>query len=137
MKNNETISVLLVEDHKLIRLSIRSSLLHCPQIILSGEATSGEEALEKVRELNPDVVLMDIGLPGLDGITATRLIKEQSGTTRVIMLSAHEDEEIIQSSLAAGANGYCLKDVDPDTLLAAITAVYEGNAWFLPSKLYL
>lgn len=133
MSESAVISVVLVEDQNLIRLGIRTGIAADRTINIVAEAHSGEDALNRVLDLNPDVVLMDIGLPGIDGIEATRRIKAQNQTTKVIMLTSHDSKSAVQAALASGASGYCLKDVEPASLCAAIKAVCRGDVWIDPS----
>ena len=129
----DAISVVLVEDQNLIRLGIRTGIAADQDITIVAEAHSGEDALAQVMALKPDVVLMDIGLPGINGIEATRLLKAQNQTTKVIMLTSHDSKTAVQAALASGASGYCLKDVEPASLCAAIKAVCRGDVWIDPS----
>lgn len=123
------ISVLVVEDHALFRMGIKASCNRDKSISVTGEARNGSEGLEQVIKLNPDVVLMDVNMPFMDGIETTRLIRNQNQHTKVIMLTSHESEGVVNSALSAGASGYCLKDIDSEVLCSAIKAVHRGEVW--------
>jgi DNA-binding NarL/FixJ family response regulator len=94
-----------------------------------GEAANGEEAIEQARELKPDVILMDVGMPVMDGIQAAKQIVINHPDMRIIMLTQHDNDSDILASLAAGASGYCLKDVEPERLYTAVRSVNAGDAW--------
>jgi NarL family two-component system response regulator LiaR len=122
-----TISVLLAEDHVITREGIRRLLEAEKGVTVVGEAGDGEEAVQKVSELKPDVVIMDIAMPRLNGIEATRQIKLNNPRTAVLILSAYDDDEYVFALLKAGAAGYLLKSVGGDELTRAIQAVYKGE----------
>lgn len=126
------ISVLLVEDQALVRSGLRALLDKEADIRIVGEATDGEEAIRMVRELQPDLVLMDIKLPKVDGIEATRQIKAGNGEIEVLVLSAYEDDESVFQAIQAGASGYVLKDITPANLVRAIRAVRSGMSTVHP-----
>lgn len=126
------ISTYVVEDHEITRMGLRFTLEEAPDIRLVGEAADGRTAVRQILELKPRVVLMDIGLPGLDGIAATKAIKSQLEATIVLMLTSHDSDQDLFASLAAGADGYCLKDSSTAQLLTAIRAAATGVAWFDP-----
>lgn len=121
--------LMLVEDHVLARIGLKVSLEKYPNLEIIAETASGKEAIELASIKKPDLIIMDIGLIELDGIEATKKIKEANPNIKVIMLTSHESEREIIASLASGADGYCLKDTAPDQLYTAIQSVYEGNAW--------
>lgn len=123
------IKVLLVEDHALTRMGLRTALKRTSDIDVIGEAANGEESVSAADKLSPDVILMDVGMPVMDGIQATRQILAKSPSAKVIMLTQHDNDRDILASLAAGASGYCLKDVAPDRLYTAIRSVNAGDAW--------
>lgn len=127
--NCSRIGVLIVEDHVLTRLGLKVALNKAEDIVVVGEAGDGEEAVRLALSLNPDVILMDVGMPIMDGIQAVQRITEHNHKARVIMLTQHDSDSDIMASLAAGACGYCLKDVQPDRLFTAIRAVNAGDAW--------
>lgn len=124
-----TIRALLVEDHLLTRIGLKTVIDRTPDIRVVGEASNGEEAVQAVDELNPDIVLMDVGMPVMDGIEASRKILEKHPEVKIIMLTSHDNDRDIFASLAAGASGYCLKDVEPDRLYTAIRSVSSGDVW--------
>lgn len=128
----KTIRVLLIEDYKLIRLGIRTILNDDPDIEVIGEAETGELGIELVKSLRPDQVVLDLGLPGLDGIEVTRLIKAFDESIKVTILTSHEIDEEVIASLAAGANAYCLKEIPSPRLIQVIKSVQEGAAWLDP-----
>jgi DNA-binding NarL/FixJ family response regulator len=123
------IKVLLVEDHLLTRIGLKTVLERTPDIKVIGEAENGEEAVNKALELKPDVILMDVGMPIMDGIEASQKIKESLEEVGIVMLTSHDNDRDIFASLAAGATGYCLKDVEPERLYTAIRSVHNGDSW--------
>ena len=127
------IRVLLVDDHTLLRVGVTQFLATVPDLELIGEATDGVQAIETVGRLRPDVVLMDISLPRLDGIEATRSIVRQWPQTRVIGLTSYYDRKRVSDMLAAGAGGYLLKDVEPDALVRGIRAAVVGDLPLAPA----
>lgn len=135
----KVIRVFLVEDQELFRHGLKSALRTDPNIEVVGEAGNGETAVASMKECNPDLVLMDIGLPGIDGIEATRRIQAENPAIKVMMLTSHEHEEEIFAALSAGANGYCIKDTPGERLRLAITTVADGAAWLDPriAKIFL
>lgn len=130
----EQIRLLLVDDHEILRAGLRMLFAGEEDIVIAGEVSSGEEALDAVRALHPDVVIMDVAMPGIGGIEATRRIKEASPETAVLALTMHEDEQYFFAMLGAGASGYIPKRAAPDDLISAVRAVYQGNI-FLHSTL--
>jgi DNA-binding NarL/FixJ family response regulator len=129
----EKIRVLLVDDHTILRDGIRLLLSSQEDIEVVGEAGDGEEAIVKARELKPDVILMDISLPKVNGIEATKLIKAERPESKILILTMHEDEEYVFPLLAAGASGYILKKTASSELISALRAVAEGNAFLHPA----
>ncbi len=129
------IRVLLVDDQALVRAGFRMILDAEPEIDVVGEATDGREAISQVRLLSPDVVLMDIRMPGLDGLEASRQIiaAEGDGAPRVLMLTTFDLDEYVYEALRAGASGFLLKDTPPEQLVSAIHVVAEGEALLAPS----
>ena len=125
--------ILIVEDHGIVRAGIRSLLEGQSDIEVVGEAAGGEEAVEKTIRLQPELVLMDIAMPGMNGIEATRRIKEELPDVAVLILTMHDDEEFFFSVLRAGASGYILKESDPQELLYAIRVVRQGQAFLSPA----
>jgi len=128
-----TIRVLLVEDHTMTRMGLQLALEKIEDVELIGEAEEGEKAVEMAKELNPDVILMDIGLPGIDGIEATRQIRDVKLDANILMFTSRDSESDVFAAFGAGANAYIMKGANPDQLLNAIRAVNEGTAWIDPS----
>lgn len=127
------IRLLLVDDHAVVRTGLRMLLEGEQDMQIVGEADSGSQALNQVSASKPDVVLMDIGLPDLSGIDATRAIKQLSPETSVVALTIHEDEEYFFQMLDAGASGYVPKRAAPEELLTAIRAAAAGEVYLYPS----
>ncbi len=123
----ERISVLIVDDHAMVRRGLTSFLQSEEDIEVIGEAGNGEEAIIKTQELVPDVILMDLVMPGMDGISATRRIKQVSPGSRVLVLTSFGEEEKVFASIKAGAMGYLLKDVPAEDLGRAIRSVAKGE----------
>jgi two-component system, NarL family, response regulator LiaR len=124
--------VFLVEDHAFTRDGLRVAIGREPELEVIGEARSGEEALEALETIQTDVVVMDIGLPGIDGIEACRRLKQAQPNVRVVMLTAHQLEAQVLAALASGAEAYCLKSTDPAGLILAIRAAVLGSAYLDP-----
>jgi DNA-binding NarL/FixJ family response regulator len=122
--------ILVVEDHPLFRRGVVALLDAVPEMTVVGTAASGEEAVTAAKQLRPDVVLMDLQLPGISGIEATRAIVEADADVRVLVLSLFEDDDSVFLALRAGARGYVLKDADEEELTGAIQAVARGEAIF-------
>ncbi len=129
----ETMRILVAEDHPLFRKGVTSLLASEPDFEVVGEATTGEEAAARVQELQPDVVLMDLQMPGKGGIEATREISHDSPSVRVLIVTLFEDDDSVFMALRAGARGYVLKDADEEELVRAIRAVNRGEAIFSPA----
>jgi len=129
VEQSAPISILLVEDHLLTRIGLKTILARTQDIKVIAEAGNGEEAVRLAAELKPHVVLMDVGMPIMDGIEAARKIREQAPNINIIMLTSHDNDHDIFASLAAGASGYSLKDVVPERLYAAIRCVNTGDVW--------
>jgi len=123
------IKVLLVEDHVLVRMGLSLLLEKSENIQLVGEAEDGLAGVSKAKELQPNVVLMDIGLPDIDGITATKRIKEYDSNIRVLTFTARDNEKEVFEAFAAGADGYIMKGASPEQTIAAIETVNSGAAW--------
>lgn len=128
-----TIRVLIADDQSLIRAGLRPVLENSDDIVVVGEVAGGAEAVRLARAQRPDVVLMDIRMPGMDGVEATRLITEDLPDVRVIVLTTFELEEYVFDSLRAGASGFLGKDVEPDRLREAVRVVAAGDALLTPS----
>jgi len=127
------IRVLLAEDHTIVRKGLRSLLDGEAGIQVVGEAADGREAVDKVGQLLPDIVLMDIAMPGLNGLEATRQISREFPKVKVLILTMHADEEYILQILQAGAHGYVVKQAAPEELVSAVQAVYRGDLFLSPS----
>jgi len=129
----DSIKILLAEDHAVVRESIREALTREPEFRVVGEASNGDEAVKLARELKPDVILMDVAMPRLNGIEATRQIKSFLPAVSILVLTAYDDEQYIFSVLSAGAAGYLLKDVGVSDLVEAIKAVHRGESVLHPN----
>ena len=132
-EGNEPIRVLLVDDHAVVREGLRSYLELEATLDIVGEASNGKEALRRARELRPDVVLMDLVMPEMDGVEATRSIREQVPNARVIVLTSFIEEEKVHAALHAGAAGYLLKDAEADEVANAIRAAHRGEVHLDPA----
>jgi DNA-binding NarL/FixJ family response regulator len=127
------ITVLVVDDQPLQRLGFRMLLESVPDMDIAGEASTGSEAVRQAADLRPDVVLMDVRMPGMDGIEATRRIVDNGGRSRVLVLTTFDLDEYAHAALRGGASGFLLKDARPEELLAGIRAVAGGNAIIAPA----
>jgi DNA-binding NarL/FixJ family response regulator len=128
-----TIRLLLVDDQALFREGLRTLLSVYPELNVVGEAANGEEALQQAEILRPDVVLMDLRMPILDGVTATRRLKQTRPSSRVIILTTFDDDEYVFDGLRAGAVGYLLKDVSSEKLVEAIRTTARGESFLQPN----
>ncbi len=130
------IAVLIADDHAIVREGLRTILeLEGQGVRVIGEAASGREAVERTRELQPDIVLMDVRMSDMDGVAATRRILEENTRTRVIILTNYDDDEYLFEAIRAGAAGYLLKDISPQDLTHAIVTVHQGHSLVQPSVL--
>jgi DNA-binding NarL/FixJ family response regulator len=129
----EAIRILIADDHLFYREGVRTLLKGVPEVEIIGEATSGEEAVTQAAALQPDIVLMDIKMPGLNGIEATRHIRANQPRMGVLIVTMFDDDESVFAAMRAGARGYLLKDADREELLRAVRAVYRGEAIFSPA----
>lgn len=128
-----TVRVLLADDHQLFRDGLRSLLQRSPDFTVVGEAGDGLEALRLCNELRPDIVLLDISMPGLNGVEATRRIAAEAPQTRVLILSMHADRRFVAETLRAGASGYLLKDSAFPEVVRAIQAALQGHVFLSPA----
>ncbi len=129
----EPLRILIADDHPLFRSGMRALLASALDTEVDGEATTGEEAIEMAATLQPDVILMDLQMPGVSGIEATRRILHTSPHIRILIVTMYEDDHSVFTAMRAGARGYLLKGASPDEVLRAITAVGGGEAIFSPS----
>ena len=130
---SKKIRVLLADDHAILRKGVRMLIDSQPDLEVVGEAKTGREAIEEARKLKPDIVVMDVSMPELNGIEGTRQICDELTQTKVIGLSMHKDSVYVREILRAGARGYLLKDSEDDDLLRAIRAVARGQAFLSPA----
>lgn len=127
------ITILLVEDHVIVREGFRSMLELEPDLEVVGEATDGREAVAMAQKLHPDVMLMDIAMPGLNGLEATRQVLKAVRTIKVLILSAHSDDAYVQSAIESGAVGFLLKQTSSQDVCRAIREVHKGKTFFSPA----
>jgi NarL family two-component system response regulator LiaR len=132
MTEPRRLRVLLVDDHAMVRRGLAAFLKAFDDLELAGEAADGDEAVRRCAEVQPDVVLMDLMMPGMDGVAATRVIRERFPTVRVLALTSFQDEGLVQRALQAGAIGYLLKNVSADDLASAIHAAHAGQPTLAP-----
>jgi two-component system, NarL family, response regulator LiaR len=132
MSPSQPIRVMLVDDHTMVRRGLATFLKVYPDLEMVGEAGSGLEAIELCAAALPDVILMDLMMPDMDGATTTRLIRQKHPKVQVIALTSYKEQEIVQSALQAGAIGYLLKDVSAEELARAIRAAHAGRATLAP-----
>ena len=127
------INVLLVEDHELYRMGLSMLLEKADGITLCAEAADGADGIKKARELNPDVILMDIGLPNIDGIEATGRIKDFNPDVKILIFTSRDSDNDVFEAFKAGADGYIMKGATPEQTISAIKSVYEGIGWIDPA----
>ena len=128
-----TLKIVIVDDHEVVRLGLHTLLEHHPDFTVVGEAATAQEAVEKTLDLEPDIVVMDIRLPGRSGIEACREITEQLPETKVIMLTSYAEDEMLFDAITAGACGYVLKQIGSDDLVRAVEAASRGEALLDPT----
>ena len=128
MTSDSKIRVVVADDHQVVRSGLQQLLATTPDILMVGAAANGVEVLAIVGELRPDVVLMDLSMPGIDGVEATRRLSVEYPASRVLVLTSFSDQTRILSALEAGADGYLLKDADPDDIAEAIRSVHRGES---------
>lgn len=124
------IKVFLVDDHPIVRSGLKTELKKYSQIELTGEASNGRDAIEKVCTLQPDVILMDISMPGMNGLEATSEILKRYENAKIIALSMHDNQNYVLEIIRLGAMGYVMKDADPQELITAIETVYKGMPYY-------
>ncbi len=134
------IRVVLIEDHDLTRIGLRTSLQQCADIELLAEATNGADGLRLLEEIHPDLAIVDIGLPEIDGIELTRILKKEKlkdqpheAQTKVLILTLQDDDAAVLAAFAAGADSYCMKDITFDHLVEAVKTTDSGNSWIDPA----
>jgi two-component system, NarL family, nitrate/nitrite response regulator NarL len=125
--------LLLVDDHPLFRRALGSLIADVPDVVVVGEAQDGRQALEQVRALQPDLVLMDVHMPGTDGVEGVRLIRAAGLETRVVMLTVSDEDEHLFAAVAAGANGYLLKNIRPEEFFAMLASAIRGESPVSPA----
>lgn len=125
--------VLLADDHPVFRMGLKALLDSLPEMIVLGEASTGEDAVRLTTELQPDVVVMDLNMPGMDGVHATQHIVASHPQTAILVLTLSDDDESVFAAMRAGARGYLVKGADTDEVVAAVTAVGRGEAIFGPT----
>ncbi|WNB90692.1 response regulator transcription factor [Bacillus sp. NEB1478] len=126
------INILLVDDHAILRDGLKNIISFEEDMQVAGEATSGEEALVLAEKLSPDVIIMDINLPGINGVETTSLIKAKKPNARILVLTMYTHDEYLLASLKAGADGYLLKDAPSEHVIDAIKAVHRGESMITP-----
>jgi DNA-binding NarL/FixJ family response regulator len=129
MQNN----ILIIEDHELTRFGLRTAFESCDFIASIFEADSAETGIEIVENNKVDLIIMDLGLPGMNGIVATEIVKQHNPEIKVVILTSHNDTQEVLSSLKAGANAYCSKDINTQRLTRVVQSVLDGASWFDPS----
>jgi len=132
MSNQNQIRVMLVDDHAVVRSGLSAFLLAYDDLTLVGEASSGEQAVSLCEQTKPDVILMDLVMPGMDGAETTRAIRAKSPTVQVIALTSFKEQDLVQGALQAGAIGYLLKDISAEELANAIRAAHAGRPTLAP-----
>ena len=129
MKTN----ILIVEDHELTRFGLKTAFEACDFIENIFEAESAEKGLSIIKDNEVGLIIMDLGLPGMNGIEATRKVKELNKDIKIVILTSHNDDQEVLNSLKAGANAYCSKEINPKRLIQVVQSVLDGAAWFDPS----
>ena len=130
---NKKIRLIIIEDHVLTRIGLKTAIEENQKIEVIGEAEYGETGVSMVQELEPDVVIMDLGLPNMNGIEATRIIKEFNQNIKVLVLTSHDNNNEMLGVLEAGADAYCMKDINPEKLITVIESIAEGGMWLDPA----
>jgi len=124
-----SIQILITDDHQIFREGIMNLLSDLPQIVIVGQAENGQEAIEKAKNLKPDIVIMDLSLPVINGVDAIRILHKELPETRVLVLSMHDDKHYIKEALEAGAYGYLCKNCTYDQLIEGVNMVYQGKKY--------
>jgi two-component system, NarL family, response regulator LiaR len=132
MSEQKKIRIMIVDDHTVVRSGLGAFISAVPDLELIGEAENGEQAVARAKALLPDVILMDLMLPGMDGVSATRKIKEQNPSIQVIALTSFQEDELVQNALKAGAIGYLMKNVSSRELESAIRSAKQGKMTLSP-----
>ncbi|MBR6127870.1 response regulator transcription factor [bacterium] len=128
-----TSNILIIEDHELTRFGLKTAFEACDFLGEIYEAESAEKGVEIVENNSVDLIVMDLGLPGMDGIEATKEIKVKNKDVKIVVLTSHNDEQEVLNCLKAGANAYCSKEINPKRLIQVVQSVLDGAAWFDPS----
>jgi DNA-binding NarL/FixJ family response regulator len=126
------IKVLLVDDHPFVREGVRACLLRHKQFEVVGDASSGEEAINKAKKYSPDIIIMDISMPGMNGLEATRCLRGICPRARVLILTVHEKKEFVREVVESGARGYIRKSTSPVEFVTAIECIHRGETFFMP-----
>jgi DNA-binding NarL/FixJ family response regulator len=129
---DKKIKIIIIEDHALTRIGLKTALEESQKIEVIAEAEYGETGIDLVKSLEPDLVIMDLGLPNMNGIEATRIIKEFNSNIKILVLTSHDSKNEVMESLGAGAEAYCLKDINPTRLISIIEGIIEGGVWLDP-----
>ena len=129
----KTIRILIADDHHVVRSGLRMLLDRTEGFIVVAEAADGEEAVRLAKDMKPDVAILDISMPVMNGVDATRAIKSAQPSVRVLILTIHESEDHVRLAMSAGADGYVLKNTDREELRTAVQTVYEGDQFFSPT----
>ena len=129
---DKKIKIIIIEDHSLTRIGLKTAFEESSNIEVIGEAEYGENGVTLALELEPDLVVMDLGLPNMNGIDATLAIKSQKSHIKVLILTSHDSNKQVIGALGAGADGYCLKDITPKRLISVIEGIVEGGMWLDP-----
>jgi two-component system nitrate/nitrite response regulator NarL len=130
--SKQKIRVLVADDHPVVRRGLQSCLARESRLKIVGEAADGDEALRKTQELTPDVVLMDVNMPRMDGLAVTEVLRKEAPSVKVLVLSMHNNQDFIFRIIQAGAHGYVSKEAPPEELLRAIESVFAGEPFFSP-----
>ncbi len=132
MSEQKILKVLIVDDSKLTVLGLRTTINQADGLSIAGESYDGRHAIKNAQELQPDIILMDIGMPVMDGIEATKAINQLNLPSKIIMLTSHDGKQDVLDAFSAGANSYCMKDVSPESLVSIIKTTFEGASWLDP-----